>query len=157
MEIELRPITPEDDDVLFEIFCSAHAHKFALLELPEPQLEQLLKIQFEGQRRDYRSRYPDAEFNLVLRSGEVIGQWFVDRQAGHNTFIDSTILPAHRTGIGTRLVREFLRESRAADKPVHAHVEATNPARKLWLRMGFELVGDDGAYWALEYPGRQSD
>ena len=152
MEIQLRPVTPEDDPVLFEIFCSAHEHKFAPLELPEDQLEQLLKIQFEGQRRDFLQRYPGGRFDLVVKSGEVIGQWFVCQQPDGFLVIDITFLPCHRTGIATRLVRGFLREARDAGKPVRAHVEATNPARRLWLRMGFQKVGDDGAYWALEYP-----
>ncbi len=153
MDITLRPITPEDDEVLFALFCSAHRHKFAPLGLPDAHLEPLLRMQFEGQRQDFARNYPDADFNLVLKAGVVVGQWFVCRRPEHIVVIDVTFLPASRTGMATRLVRNLLREARETGQPVRAHVETTNPARKLWLRLGLRRVGGDEAYWRLEYPG----
>jgi GNAT superfamily N-acetyltransferase len=150
MEIERRASTPEDDGVLFELFCSAHQHKFSAMELPADQLEQLLRIQFEGQRRDFQQRYPDADFDLISQSGAVIGQWFVCRRPDHFLVVDITFLHGHRTGIATQIVRDLLDEAHREGKAVRAHVEAMNPARQLWLRLGFQRVGGDEAYWALE-------
>lgn len=151
MDITLRSIRPEDEDVLFELFCSAHLHKFTSLGLPEPQLQQLLRIQFEGQRRDFLRNNPNTDFNLVEDSGKVIGQWFVCRYPESIVVLDITFLPSHRTGIATRLVRALLKEACMNGIPVKAHVEATNPARRLWLRLGFRKVGENAAYWSLEY------
>jgi hypothetical protein len=34
---------------------------------------------------------------------------------------------------------------------VRTHVEKVNRARRLYERLGFSIVGDEGVYWALEW------
>ena len=53
-----------------------------------------------------------------------------------------------------RLLRRLLDEADAAGRPVLAHVEKTNPARRLYARLGFEAFADDGVYLDIRRPPR---
>lgn len=148
-----RPITDADLDFLFEVFCSAQGEKFAALDLHPEQLEQLLRTQFEAQRRSYLSQFPDADFDLVLIDGVLAGNLYAQRGPGEFVLIDITLLPQHRnSGAGGELIRQLIAEANTAGKPLSAHVAKDNPAWHLWQRLGFQIVGDDGVYLIIEVP-----
>ena len=48
------------------------------------------------------------------------------------------------------LRRQLLAEAVTAGKPVRLHVEQANPARRLYQRLGFEQIEDQGIYLLLE-------
>lgn len=53
------------------------------------------------------------------------------------------VLPSHQgQGLGTQAVRDILRDARAAKLPVVLTVLKVNPARRLYERLGFEVVGE---------------
>ena len=86
----------------------------------------------------------------LTADGVPIGRLYVWRGDDEIVIVDVTILPEHQTGIGAALVRELLREGDRLGKPVRAHVEKINRAWKLWVRVGFRIVGDTGLYYELE-------
>jgi GNAT superfamily N-acetyltransferase len=151
--ITFRPIDSADEAFLFDLFRSANEHKFVPLGLPEEQLTQLLEVQFQAQERQYRWQYENGDLNIVLAHGEPIGRYYVWRGDNEIVLVDITMAPDHRNqGIGGQLVRELLREGRREGKPVHAHVEKMNRAQQLWVRLGFQVVEDNGMYLRLEQP-----
>ncbi len=69
--------------------------------------------------------------------------------------MDITLAPAFRgLGIGSQLVRDLMDEGR----PVTLHVEAFNPARALYERLGFTAAQDErGAYLSMVWtPGTEA-
>ena len=61
--------------------------------------------------------------------------------------IDIALLPEQRNaGIGAQLVAPLIQQALAAGRPLEAHVHRDNPACRLWRRLGFEIVADDGVY-----------
>ncbi|MEO8740662.1 MAG: GNAT family N-acetyltransferase [Casimicrobiaceae bacterium] len=48
-------------------------------------------------------------------------------------------------GLGSAIVRAVLALARAEDRPVELFVLNCNPARQLYARLGFRIIGDDGA------------
>jgi ribosomal protein S18 acetylase RimI-like enzyme len=69
--------------------------------------------------------------------------------------LDIALLPEHRgRGIGAWLLTDVLAEAGAAAKPVQIHVERFNPAQRLYDRLGFRQIADEGVYLRLEWnPG----
>ena len=53
------------------------------------------------------------------------------------------IAPFRGAGIGTRLIEDLLQRAAARKKPVTLDVIHGNPARSLYLRLGFKQYGQD--------------
>jgi len=61
------------------------------------------------------------------------------------------LLPAHRNqGTGSALLNDILAEATAVTQPVRLHVERFNPARRLYERLGFTVIGEGPIYLELE-------
>jgi ribosomal protein S18 acetylase RimI-like enzyme len=61
--------------------------------------------------------------------------------------IDIALLPQYRNqGIGSTLLRELLADAARAGCAVSLKVENTNPAARLYERLGFQTVDEDGMY-----------
>ena len=69
--------------------------------------------------------------------------------------IDISLVPAARgAGLGSAILADLMHAAGAAGKRVSLHVERLNPARRLYVRHGFTLVGDMGIYLEMEWrPG----
>jgi ribosomal protein S18 acetylase RimI-like enzyme len=145
-----RPVCDADQEFLFGVFCSAQSEKFESLGLSPDQQEQLLRMQFQAQRRSYSSQYPRGDFDVVLINGVPAGNLYTQRGPDKYVLIDITLWPQYRNnGVGAELVRELIQEASAAGKAVNAHVLRDSPAWRLWQRLGFREVADDGVYLRL--------
>ena len=145
--VTLRPVCSNDEAFVLDLFRSAHKQTFASLDMPEEEENELLRMQFIAQQSQYRDQYPDAHFDLVLKDEVAIGTMYAMRGPEKFVLIDIMLLVEHRNaGIGAELVKKLIREANAAKKALQAHVLKTNPAWRLWRRLGFEIVADDGVY-----------
>ena len=81
----------------------------------------------------------------------------MDRRPDALLIVDIALLPAHRgAGIGTDILRGLLAEAAASGRPVRIHVERTNPALRLYRRLGFVPIADHGVYHLMECPPASS-
>jgi len=143
----LRPITDADLPLLLRIYASTRTGELAPLPWSEEQKQAFLRMQFEAQHRHYQSHYAGDRFDLLLLAGTPIGRLYVGRWPSQICVIDIALLPEYRgRGIGTRLLRELIAEAQAQGKNVSMHVEKNNPARNLYLRLGFVKHEDAGVY-----------
>jgi len=149
--IGLRRASDADREFLARVFVSGRAHELALLPWTNPQKEAFLHQQFEAQDRHYRT-YAGAESLVVLLDAMAIGRLYVQRTATEVRIMDITLLPEHRgQGVGRYLLRQLQSEAREAGIPVTLHVQAHNPAQRLYARLGFVRVADHGVYHQLEW------
>jgi ribosomal protein S18 acetylase RimI-like enzyme len=149
--LELRPVRPGDDELLFRIYASTRAQELAVLAWDDAAKEAFLRGQFAAQAASYE-RYPGRSRHVVLLGGEPVGRLYLARTEGEIRIIDVALLPEHRgRGIGTALLGDVLAEAAAARKHVRIHVERSNPALRLYRRLGFREVGDLGVYLQLEW------
>lgn len=146
-----RPITDSDLPFLQQLYASTRAGELAALPWSEEQKLDFLRMQFEAQHRHYQAHYAGDRFDLLLIDGEPAGRLYVGRWPSQICVIDISLLPAHRgSGIGTRLLTELIEEAQQQGKAVSVHVEKLNPARRLYLRLGFAAVEDLGIYERME-------
>lgn len=146
--IALRPADDGDLDILRRIYAESRDREMALLShWSAADRDAFLHQQFDAQHRHYRAHYPGARFELILRDGEPVGRFYVCALAEELRLMDIALVAAHRgRGIGTALVQRVLEEALSAGKPITLHVEADNPARRLYERFGFRAVGSEGVY-----------
>jgi ribosomal protein S18 acetylase RimI-like enzyme len=151
-ELGLRPAGPADAEVLYRIYASTREEELSVVPWDAPAKEAFLRMQFTAQHTDYHARYPDASYDLILVGDEVAGRLYVHRGEKALHVLDIALLPEHRgKGIGTRLFTQILAEAGAAAKPVEIYVEQFNPARRLYDRLGFRQIADQGVYLLLEW------
>ena len=68
-----RPVTAADEAVLLALFGAVRAGELHL-DGWEPALrDQMLRTQFDAQRRGYREEFPAASERLILHSGAAAG------------------------------------------------------------------------------------
>ena len=83
---------------------------------------------------------------------EPIGRLYVDRRTEEIRIIDIALLPEYRgKGVGSKLIRALLDEAEQERMPVRIHVERFNPALRLYRRLGFKVVEDEGVYYLMEW------
>jgi len=151
-EITFRPIHEDDREFLARLYASTREEELSVAPWPEKQKAVFLRQQFEAQNTFYMEQFAEAEFSIVLLDGEPAGRVYIDRREDEIRLIDIALLPEHRgQGIGGRLMADLLDEGREAGLPVRIHVERFNPALRLYQRLGFQHVEDQGPYYLMEW------
>ena len=155
--ITLRPVGPADGDLLFRIYASTRAEELARVGWTEEQKQAFLLQQFAAQSADWGKHYLAADFRIIEVDGVPVGRFYVNRGAEEIGLVDIALLPEYRrNGIGTSLIRSLLDEGKSRNLPVTLHVEVFNPARSLYLRLGFETVEERGVYLFLKWTERKT-
>ncbi|MCB9760337.1 MAG: GNAT family N-acetyltransferase [Alphaproteobacteria bacterium] len=144
-----RPVTPEDAPFLTRLFASTLDPTLAALGGPIVALQELAR------ERHYAQAWPDAERVVLEVDGTPVGSWWTRRAPGGWWAIDIALTPEVRgRGLGAAVLRAFQREAAAVGEPVGLHVARQNPAARLYARLGFEVVGEDGTHFELRWTPR---
>jgi len=157
MPITLREATEADSGFLLLLYASTRAAELANTGWDPPTCAAFVRMQFDLQQRSYRLRYPDSTVRLICLGAHdgaaPVGRLWTDFGADAVRLIDLSVLPAQRgMGIGTACLRSLLASAAMAGLPVHLQVETTNPARRLYLRLGFAPQEVQGLHLAMQWP-----
>ncbi len=147
-----RPIRESDKDFLRRLYASTREEELAATPWTEAYKAEFLRGQFEAQHSHYMSYFTDASFDLILQGDTPIGRLYIEEREKEFRIIDIALLPEYRRrGLGRALLEEVLERGRAAAKAVRIHVETNNPAMRLYLRLGFSRIEDQGPYYLMEW------
>lgn len=148
-DVRLRPFVPADLPFLQALYASTRAQELALAPWPEEQKQAFLRQQLTARESHYAATYPGAAHDIVVVGGRDAGRLMTDDGNVGVLLVDIALLPDYRgQGIGSRLLRQVVDDARG--RPVRLHVDPFNPARRLYLRMGFTPVRIEGAYELME-------
>jgi ribosomal protein S18 acetylase RimI-like enzyme len=139
-----RPARPEDASFLFHLFAESQ-EQLAGLRSNELLWRSLVEIQYRGRQMTYAARYPAAEDSILLDEEEQpVGRLLLDRHSDRWRIVDIAVLMARRgQGLGASVLRECQRQAAAAGTGLDLQVRPENPARRLYERLGFEMVSED--------------
>ncbi len=155
--LTLRPITPDDQDLLYRLYVSTRWKELAQVPWTEEQKLAFLRQQFDAQHAYWTENYRGATFDVVLMDGVPAGRLYVARWERELRIVDIALFPEHRgRGLGTTLLRRVFAEAEAVGKATSIHVEIFNPARALYERLGFRLVEEKGVYLLMKRPAGAS-
>jgi len=137
----LRAIQEDDAALVFAIFAAGRQAELDLLAWNPAQKEQFLRLQFQAQTQAYRAHYPQADYQLIEWEEQVIGRLLVAEQDAGLFLVDIGLLPQFQgQGLGTALLSGLIAEADVRNLPMHLHVASTNPALRLYQRLGFRIV-----------------
>jgi len=150
MKISRRPVRPDDESFLCDVYASTRTDELALVDWSDEQKVGFVRQQFDAQTRHYREHYPDATLDVILVDGEPAGRLYVDRWPAEIRVVDIALLPRYRgRGVASVLLREVQEEAAASARTVTIHVERFNRAQRLYARLGFVPVDDAGPVYQL--------
>lgn len=150
--LSLRPIRPKDEAFLAELYASTRREELLVLDWSEAEKEAFLRSQFDAQHRFYRQQFTTASFDLIVLNKKPIGRLYIDRRKDEIRLVDIALLPEYRgSGMGTALLKDIFAEATQVGKPVRIHVEHNNPAMRLYTRLGFTTLEENGVYHLMEW------
>jgi ribosomal protein S18 acetylase RimI-like enzyme len=145
--LTFRAATKDDLPFFRRLYASTRAQELAPVPWTDAQKDAFLAMQFQAQHAHYTQHYPTLQRWVILRDGAAIGRLYLDRWGREHRIVDIAFLAEHcGHGFGGALIRDLLDEAAAAGKPVSIHVEKNNPAMRLYKRLGFTAVEDQGVY-----------
>lgn len=135
-----------------ELYASTRQEEMEMSGWPQEQIDAFLLQQFEAQHKYYTEHYSAADFDIIVgEDGAPIGRLYLDEWENAFRIIDIALLPQCRgKGIGGKIMRDIIDRAFAAGKAVSIHVEQYNPAMKLYQRLGFQMVEEQGVYHLME-------
>ena len=152
----MRPVLPEDAELLYEIYASTRADELAQVPWTGAQLAAFLKMQLNARDQSYRMHYANVDDRIILFKGQPAGRIIVVRTEEEFRLADVALLPEYRGGgAGTSLIRDLMAEAGRARRPIRLQVERPNVrARLLYDRLGFTTTGENNTHFQMEYqPG----
>jgi len=151
--VSLRTETDHDLDFLKNLYAASREHEMALLgHWSDAQKCDFLDQQFNAQRIHYRKNYPNAEFNIIERDGQPLGRLYVAELKQEIRLMDISLIPAARnSGIGGRISLDIMTRAERLGRIVSLHVEDDNPAKRLYVRLGFVEVGEVSLYKLMHW------
>ncbi len=144
----LRPATPQDEPLLFELFAAEKVPEFAAIGLTEAQYRPLLEMQYRGRAISYSAQHPEAESWIIClqQAAELtaVGQYLLVKTPQGSRIVDLAVLPQYRgQGIATQVLQQLAQQSAAAGKALTLRVMKGNQAIRLYTRLGFDVVNED--------------
>lgn len=152
MQITLKPEGPVTAEAhadaypqsfAYRLFAQDKLAQFAAIGMPQPQAENLVQMQWRGRNLTYATQYPGAEDCVIfLEDGTPVGHYLLQKTPRNSHLVDLAVLPEWRgQGIGTQALRQIVQQTAGA--ALSLRVEKKNPARNLYTRLGFVVVGED--------------
>jgi ribosomal protein S18 acetylase RimI-like enzyme len=99
-----------------------------------------------------RERFEPERLSVIVSGGRDIGILQVSREPGSMRLDNILIDPAWQgRGIGSAILSDLAAEARGAGTALSLSVLKPNPAKALYERMGFVVVGEDEFRYAMAY------
>jgi ribosomal protein S18 acetylase RimI-like enzyme len=155
--VALRTVAGGDRAFLIGLYTSVREPELAHVPWDDARRRVFVEQQFAAQDAHYREQYPGATLDVIEVDGEPAGRLYVHRGRRDIRIMDIALTPAFRgRGIGTELLRSLIAEAHATERTLSIHVEANNPARGLYERLGFRSAGEHGVYLLMVYVNMDS-
>ncbi len=153
-KITLRPVQESDNEFLLKVYGSTREQEMAQVPWTAEQKQQFVRMQWEAQKNHYEAQHRTASHEIIFLEGSAAGRLYLDRSGEKFHILDITLLPEYRNrGAGSFLLGQIMAEAKEAGKPVTIYVETFNPSLRLFERLGFTPIQQEGFHLLLQYAG----
>ncbi len=100
----------------------------------------------------FRQRFETGRMRVLEVDGETAGILELTRKDNCVGVANIEIArPYRRRGIGSALLKEIQRQARKDGNQVRLQVLRTNPAQRLYRRLGFQVTGESSTHYFMEW------
>jgi ribosomal protein S18 acetylase RimI-like enzyme len=133
MNVAFRPALPQDFDYCERLY-------FAEME----RINRELKLDRDGQIASFRRQWEVLQVRIITLDGADIG-WLQSTTHDGAFFLGQLFVhaPFQRRGIGTEVMNHLIGEATRAQQAVTLGVVKSNPAKRLYERLGFHVTHED--------------
>jgi len=147
----LRCTEAKDELFIESVYRSTREEELNYTNWPEQQRSAFIMMQSMAQLAEYREKYPGLSQEIIVYKKQDAGRFYTWENEAEIRLVDITLLPSFRgRGIGRSLIEELIKKANAKNKKVSLHVEPQNPALRLYRRLGFIHINNNGRYQYLE-------
>lgn len=134
-KIDLRPATAEDFDMALKLY----------LVSMKPLTAALMPWDEAKQSRNFAAQWNLNDVQIIIFEGSPVG-WMQATETSSEVFLQQLFVEPEyqRRGIGSEVLQTLLNRWQATGKSVVLNVLKNNPARNLYQRLGFSVVGEVG-------------
>lgn len=134
----LRQMETADEPIFRGLYAEVRALELRGTHWPDAEKQAFCDSQYTLQDQHYRNHYADFEPWAICLDDVVIGRMYLATFDGLLILMDITIAASHRgRGIGSTILSDVIRQADLQGREMRLHVEADNPARRLYVRLGF--------------------
>jgi len=152
----MREADVADEPFLDRLYLTTRLEEVLAWGFPTEAARAFLVGQARVQRRAYALQFSVAEHNILLQAGRAVGRLIIAADPPALRIVDISVLPEiHDRGLGTWAIEQVLARATLGRAPVRLTTVATGPARRLYHRLGFQVIAasEDGLL-AMEWlPG----
>ena len=111
----------------------------------------------EWQSARFRDNFDPSDYQIIVVDGRDAGEIILADRESELYIASILILPEYQGhGIGTAIIRDILARADQRGLPVALQVLKVNPARRLYERLGFAVIGEtDTHYLMRSQPDRE--
>lgn len=153
MSVAVRLQSEADLPFVEKVYISHRWDELSAVPWPDAQKRAFLQSQFHGQWQHYSTAYSESYFLIVEVDGGAAGRLYLyDDHPYDVRIVEISLMPAFRGhGLGGGLLTAVQKYAARRGKKCSIHVEQSNPARRLYRRLGFVEVKPVGPYYLLEW------
>ncbi len=139
MNVTLRPVEENDRDFLWRLHCAAL----------KPYIALTWGWDEEFQHRYFLEHFTPFGNQVISYADQCVGMLAVDESGREVVLRNIELLPQFQgMGIGSQIISDILERAAQRGAPVSLRVLKVNPARNLYLRLGFSVIGEtETHYW----------
>lgn len=105
-----------------------------------------------AQNTRFCASFDAQEIQIIRLSNLDVGYMAVDRSEQEICLFNIMILPDFQNhGLGTAVMGELLGEAREKQIPLRLQVLKVNPARRLYERLGFAVIGETDTHYQMRW------
>ena len=152
-DVSLRPVTDADQEFLIGVYAGTRADELAQTNWDDSQKDAFIRWQYQMQKQEYDTRYPDARYDVILVDGVPAGRIWVGADDTQIRLLDIAVIPEFQNrGVGAHLLRQLMDEATRDNKPLRHMVFVLNQdAFRFYERLGFKTIEDVGGYLHMEW------
>lgn len=104
------------------------------------------------QAERFRQNFDPLHVHIIVFDGQDAGLLHVERSPEEINLVNIQIAPEFQNrGLGTEVMHALLAEARRDRLPLRLQVMKVNPARRLYERIGFAVVGETDTHYQMRW------
>ncbi len=149
---KLREEQEQDLPFLSQLYASTREDELAPVPWSAEEKKAFLADQFQLQHQHYRLHYANAGFWVIYIESVPVGRIYLHLSDDEVRLMDIALITGKRgLGIGSHLIKVLQAEAAEYAHSISLHVEPSNPAIRLYSRLGFVKQEQRGAYWFMTW------